>query len=71
MKNNNLKDFVEGLKKIENPIKVNSEIKKIRSILNSDQKTIKDNYELELESNNSSEIQKAEMKKIKDILKVQ
>lgn len=71
MKNNNLKDFVEGLKKIENPIKVNSEIKKIKSILNSNQKTIKDNYELELESNNSSEIQKAEMKKIKDILKVQ
>ena len=30
MKNNNLKDFVEGLKKIENPIKVNSEIKKIK-----------------------------------------
>ena len=48
MKNNNLKDFVEGLKKIENPIKVNSEIKKIKSILNSNQKTIKDNYELEI-----------------------
>lgn len=71
MKNNNLKDFVDGLKKIEDPSKVNSELQKIRAILDGTQKTIKDNYTLDLKLNNSSEIQKEEMKKIKLSLRVQ
>lgn len=71
MKNNNLKDFVTGLKKIEDPNKVNSELQKIRAILDGKQKTIKDNYTLDLKLNNSTEIQKEEMKKIKLSLRVQ
>lgn len=71
MKNNNLKDFVDGLKKIEDPSKVNSELQKIRAILYGTQKTIKDNYTLDLKLNNSTEIQKEEMKKIKLSLRVQ
>ena len=71
MKNNNLKDFVNGLKKIENPDKVNSELQKIRAILDGTQKTIKDNYALDLKLNNYSEIQKSEMEKIKKTLKAQ
>jgi hypothetical protein len=71
MKNNNLQDFVKSLKNIEDPIKVNMELQKIRSILNGTQKIIKENYSLDLKTINNSEIQKDEIKKIKNILKFQ
>lgn len=71
MKNNNLKEFVDGLKKVENPDKINNELNKIRSLLNNPNKTIKENILLDLKPLINNDIQKLELKKIKDILKVQ
>lgn len=71
MKRDNLRDFVEGLKRTNNPNKVNNEIDKIRLVLASNQKTIKDNLNLNFDSINESSVKDIELKKIRKILKAQ
>lgn len=69
MKNYNIKNIVEGLKSLDKPDLINSEISKIKNILQNNNKEIKENLILEFNDIKENSIKDKELKKIRKILK--
>lgn len=70
MKDYNIKNIVEGLKCLEKPDFINSEISKIKSILQKNNKEeIKENLIIDFNESKENSIKETELKKIRKILK--
>lgn len=70
MKDYNIKNIVEGLKCLDKPDFINSEISKIKSILQKNNKEeIKENLIIDFNESKENSIKETELKKIRKILK--